>query len=69
MFEKEIESAVAQFRALMEEQLARQNRMEEGSAAKDYTKQEKIVVGVCGGDGLGPILMRTKREKKKREKA
>ena len=58
MFEKEIESAVAQFRALMEEQLARQNRMEEGSAAKDYTKQEKIVVGVCGGDGIGPILMR-----------
>ncbi len=62
MFEKEIESAVEQFRTLMQEQLARQNKMELGSSAKDFTKQEKIVVGVCGGDGIGPILMReTKR--------
>ena len=58
MFEKEIELATEQFRALMQEQLARQNRMEEGVVAKDFTKQEKIVVGVCGGDGIGPILMR-----------
>ncbi len=62
MFEKEIKSAVEQFRTLMQEQLARQNKMELGSSAKDFTKQEKIVVGVCGGDGIGPILMReTKR--------
>ena len=58
MFEKEIDAAVAKFRALMEEQLARQNRMEAGTAAKDFTKLDKIVVGVCGGDGIGPILMR-----------
>ncbi|MBE6633698.1 MAG: isocitrate/isopropylmalate dehydrogenase family protein [Ruminococcaceae bacterium] len=58
MFEKEIELATAQFRALMEEQLARQNRMEAGAVAKDYTKKDKIIVGVCGGDGIGPILMR-----------
>ena len=58
MFEKEIEFAVEQFRTLIREQLARQNKMEEGSVAKDFTKQEKIVVGVCGGDGIGPILMR-----------
>ena len=58
MFEKEIEIAVEKFRALMQEQLARQNQMELGSSAKDYTKQEKIIVGVCGGDGIGPILMR-----------
>lgn len=62
MFEKEIECAVEQFRRLMQEQLARQNKMELGSQAKDFAKQEKIVVGVCGGDGIGPILMReTKR--------
>lgn len=62
MFEKEIEIAVEQFRALMQEQLTRQNKMEQGSMAKDFTKQKKIVVGVCGGDGIGPILMReTKR--------
>ena len=58
MFEKEIDFAVEQFRTLIQEQLARQNKMEQGSVAKDFTKQEKIVVGVCGGDGIGPILMR-----------
>ncbi len=62
MFEKEIDIAVEQFRTLMQEQLARQNKMEQGSAAKDFAKQEQIVIGVCGGDGIGPILMReTKR--------
>ncbi len=61
MFEKEIDSAVEQFRRLMQEQLERQSRMEQGSAAKDFTKLEKIVVGVCGGDGIGPILMREAR--------
>ena len=58
MFEKEIDFAVEQFRTLIKEQLERQNKMEQGSVAKDFTKQEKIVVGVCGGDGIGPILMR-----------
>ncbi len=62
MFEKEIDIAVEQFRTLMQEQLARQNKMEQGSSAKDFTKAEQIVIGVCGGDGIGPILMReTKR--------
>ena len=62
MFEKEIDLAVEQFRTLMQEQLARQNKMEDGSTAKDFTKQAQIVIGVCGGDGIGPILMReTKR--------
>ena len=62
MFEKEIDIAVEQFRTLMQEQLARQNKMEQGSAAKDFATQERIVIGVCGGDGIGPILMReTKR--------
>lgn len=58
MFEKEIDFAVEQFRTLIKEQLERQNKMEQDSVAKDFTKQEKIVVGVCGGDGIGPILMR-----------
>lgn len=61
MFEQEINTAVEQFRRLMEEQLARQNRMEAAAPAKDFAKQEKIVIGVCGGDGIGPILMREAR--------
>ncbi len=61
MFEKEINEAVERFRALLTEQLARQERMEHAMPAKNFTKAEKIVVGVCGGDGIGPILMRETR--------
>ena len=57
MLEQEINTAVEQFRRLMEEQLARQNRMEQAAPAKDFAKQEKIVIGICAGDGIGPILM------------
>ncbi len=53
-----IDSAVDAFRTLITEQLARQQRIAAGSEAKDYTKMEKIVIGVCGGDGIGPIITR-----------
>lgn len=51
-----VDSAVEQFRALLEEQIARQQRMENESGATDYSKLEKIVIGICGGDGIGPII-------------
>ncbi len=53
-----IDSATEQFRALLTEQIARQERIAAGSKAKDFTKMEKIVIGVCGGDGIGPIITR-----------
>lgn len=52
-----IEKACEQFKSLMEEQLARQEKMEQGSAPKDFAAMEKITIGVCGGDGIGPIIM------------
>lgn len=52
-----IEKACEQFRTLMEEQLARQERMEKGSAAKDFASMEKITIGLCAGDGIGPVIM------------
>lgn len=58
MFEKEIEQATAHYRALLEHQLERQNRMEGERIIKDYSKAEKIIIGICGGDGIGPILTR-----------
>ena len=51
-----IDSAVEQFRALLEEQIARQQRMEKESGATDFNSLEKIVIGICGGDGIGPII-------------
>ena len=53
-----IDQAVESFRTLITEQLERQNRMEAGAEVKDFSRMEKIVIGVCGGDGIGPIITR-----------
>ena len=53
MFEKEINEAVERFRTLLTEQLARQERMEHAMPAKNCTKAEKIVVGVCAARAVG----------------
>ena len=54
--QKYIDNAVEQFRTLITEQLARQNRMEAGEAAKDFANLPHITIGICGGDGIGPII-------------
>ena len=54
--QKYIDNAVEQFRTLITEQLARQNRMEAGEAAKDFANLPHLVIGICGGDGIGPII-------------
>ena len=51
-----IENAVASFRTLITEQLERQNRMEAGEQAKDFANLPKLTIGICGGDGIGPII-------------
>ncbi len=54
--DKYIDSAVEQFRTLLNEQIARQQKMASDSGATDFSKLSKIVIGVCGGDGIGPII-------------
>lgn len=54
--EQYINSAVEQFRAVLTEQIARQQKMENNSGATDYAKLDKIVIGICYGDGIGPII-------------
>ena len=51
-----IDSAVAQFKTLLEEQLARTGRMENAAAPKDFTRLPVVTVGVIDGDGIGPII-------------
>ncbi len=53
-----IESAVESFRQLITEQLERQNRMEAGEEVKDFANMPHLVIGICGGDGIGPIITR-----------
>ena len=45
------------FRKLLESQLLRCERMESESGRYDFSKKEKIVIGVIGGDGIGPIIV------------
>ena len=56
--ENYIDAAVAQFKTLLTEQIARQQKMENDTAYTDYKKLDKIVIGICGGDGIGPIISR-----------
>ena len=51
-----IDEAVEKFRALMEGQLARAKRIKEDKDFVDYSKLDTIVIGICGGDGIGPII-------------
>ena len=54
--ENYVNAAVEQFRTILEEQIARQRKMEKDTAYTDYKKLDKIIIGVCGGDGIGPII-------------
>ena len=56
-----IESAVASFRALLEEQLSRVAAMEEAQGLSDKQK-ECIRIGIVEGDGIGPIITAVAKE-------
>ncbi len=45
------------FRRLLESQLARCEKMEKDSGRCDFSKKDKIIIGVIGGDGIGPIIV------------
>ena len=53
-----IKNATAQFETLLREQIERTKRMEELSKPVDYAALDKLVIGVCDGDGIGPIICR-----------
>ena len=57
MIENQIKAAVEHYEALLRKQLARVEDMEKGVQAADLSKKEKIVIGVIGGDGIGPIIV------------
>ncbi len=57
MNEAFIAASAAHFEKLLRAQLERQERMEHAAQSRDFSCAEKIVVGVVGGDGIGPIIM------------
>ncbi len=52
-----IDQAAEHFRTLLAQQLQRQERMAQGSPAKDFAHMDHIVIGLIPGDGIGPIIM------------
>ena len=57
MTEDQIKSAVEHYETLLRKQLARVDEMEKGASPVDLANKEKLVIGVIGGDGIGPIIV------------
>ncbi|MDF2595710.1 MAG: isocitrate/isopropylmalate dehydrogenase family protein [Clostridia bacterium] len=51
-----LQTAREHFSKLVEEQLARVAKMKEDTGVVDYAKLDKIIIGCCGGDGIGPAI-------------
>ena len=56
MYEEKISGAVKAFESLLKAQLERNDRIKATKDFTDYAKLDKIVIGVCGGDGIGPVI-------------
>lgn len=54
--ENYIDSAVAHFKELLTQQIARAEKMAQDDKKVDFASLPVIKIGVCGGDGIGPII-------------
>ena len=54
--ENQIKEAVSKFEALVREQLERNEKIKSEKDFTDFDNLDKIVIGICGGDGIGPII-------------
>ena len=50
------QSILDKFEAVVESQLARIADMKAQDDFINYTKLDKLIIGVCGGDGIGPMI-------------
>lgn len=53
-----MEAAKAHYAKLLEAQMVRAHKLKDAEPAVDFSKKETITVGLIGGDGIGPILMK-----------
>ena len=51
-----INNAADEFRKLLNDQLARVLAINAGGEFVDYAALDQIVIGICGGDGIGPMI-------------
>ena len=55
-YTKNLDEACEKFREILKKQLARVEDMKAQGDFTDYSSLETIKIGVCGGDGIGPII-------------
>ncbi|MBQ9920876.1 MAG: isocitrate/isopropylmalate dehydrogenase family protein, partial [Clostridia bacterium] len=51
-----IDAAVEKFKNLLSAQLDRAEDIKRNADFIDYEKLDKIIIGICGGDGIGPVI-------------
>ncbi|MCL2030646.1 MAG: isocitrate/isopropylmalate family dehydrogenase [Oscillospiraceae bacterium] len=51
-----LSAPTAHFTKLLEDQLARARRMAQDDGLIDYGALDRLIIGVCGGDGIGPAI-------------
>lgn len=57
-YTRELDAACEKFRRIMEGQLARIEEMKAQGDFIDYGTLDTLRIGVCGGDGIGPVITR-----------
>ena len=55
---EDIKKAQEAFGELIKSEYERIERMKQGEEPVDFSKKEKIIVGILPGDGIGPIIMK-----------
>ncbi len=60
--EAQIKAAVLHYEKILRQQIAREEEMEKGSKAKDFTTLDCIKIGLIDGDGIGPVIMNQARK-------
>lgn len=58
MYENEINNAQNHFKKIIETQLQRIQTMHQSQQAQDISQKKCIRIGICPGDGIGPIISR-----------
>ncbi|MEG1834864.1 MAG: isocitrate/isopropylmalate family dehydrogenase [Oscillospiraceae bacterium] len=56
MTEEQLKLATEKFEVLIREQSARSDKIKSEKEFLDFENLDKIIIGVCGGDGIGPII-------------
>ena len=59
---KELDMACQKFRKILENQLQRVEDMKNQGDFVDYSSLDTIRIGICGGDGIGPIISKEASE-------